>query len=82
MFKALAVVYHSNFWLYLNTLALWDCVFEGSLVTAGLGLVHIHTEGRAANQCGHSTVLLFGTKEDFIRKLCFALGRGFFWLLV
>lgn len=83
VFKALAVVYHSNFWLYLNKLALQDHVFEGPLVTPGLGLlVRIHTEGRAANQCGHSTVLLFGTKEDFIRKLCFVLGRGFFWLLV
>lgn len=76
MFKALAVVYHSNFWLYLNKLALWDHVFEGLLVTAGLGLLlHIHTEVCAVNHCGCSTVLLFGTKEDFIKKTLLCTGE-------
>lgn len=58
VFKALAFVYHSNFWLYLNKFALWTHVFDNLLVNAGLRLlVRIHTETQAVNHCGCNTVL-------------------------
>lgn len=64
MFKASAVVHHSNFWLYLNKLALWDPVFEALQVTVELGLlIHIHTEACAVNHCGCSVVLFSGQRS-------------------
>lgn len=57
VFKALAIVYHSSFWLYLNNPALWDRIFEALLVTARLGcLVHIHTGSCAVNHHGCSFI--------------------------
>lgn len=93
MFKALAVVYHSSFWLYLNKLALWDHAFEGLLVTAGLGLlVHIHTEAHAVNHLGVALFCYPGQWKILSENSSFYWGEAsvkalitcssFLWLLV